>query len=664
MAEVIPFSPKSNVEAAENVAQFVLQARRNAVGLGISDFDLNSWDVTDLVSWKSRGKKRTRVTFLSSYEAERFGAVPMRNPFRDFAKACVVYFHIYRPTKSVHFRSGALRALEGALLEVCGQPNVELTSPHVLNRAQALISDAYAPATAYRVCRQLELIADYVSRNYMSVSTFVWVASAARPGDAERIGPAFDALRKQKLPSQSALDALPAIFRRATFAGDVLAASAAAILISSPDRVGELLLLREDCEVWQKVDGQPVYGLRWWPEKGAEPMIKWIVTSMREVVIEALQKIREITQPARIVARWYEDNPGKMYFSKGAEHLRGKEWLDILEIAQVLGLTKGGANAWVRRYRLCSSQGPDGCCKYRMQDVESSILSDLPDNFPILDRETGLKFSEALFVVRSNEVHQGRAVINGTLRTLDTNFFNTAFGRRERFGFQSVFSRFGFSEPDGSPITLTTHQFRHYLNTLAQAGGLSQLDIAKWSGRKDVRQNSVYDHMTSDEVLALVRESIGDEARFYGPLAQLPPRLPISRDEFASLVAPTAHVTSIGYCLHDYSMSPCELSRDCINCRELVCVKGDVGKREAVFRQLSDLRRLLGKAEDACASGQFGADRWRDHHLVSVQRLEQLYSILTDPDVPDGTIIQLGERVGIGSHGAVAELEGSPRRPT
>jgi hypothetical protein len=30
---------------------------------------------------------------------------------------------------------------------------------------------------------------------------------------------------------------------------------------------------------------------------------------------------------------------------------------------------------------------------------------------------------------------------------------------------------------------LSSHQIRHYLNTLALAGGLGQLDVAKWSGR-------------------------------------------------------------------------------------------------------------------------------------------------------------------------------------
>ncbi|MBN0091555.1 integrase, partial [Pseudomonas aeruginosa] len=110
--------------------------------------------------------------------------------------------------------------------------------------------------------------------------------------------------------------------------------------------------------------------------------------------------------------------------------------------------------------------------------------------------------------------------------------------------------RFGFVEPDGSPIVVTSHQFRHYLNTLAQAGGLSQLDIAKWSGRRDVRQNEAYDHVTSEQMLQKIRGAVGEEQMF-GSLAELPKKVMIRRDEFARLVIPTAHTTDLGYCIHD-----------------------------------------------------------------------------------------------------------------
>jgi hypothetical protein len=55
---------------------------------------------------------------------------------------------------------------------------------------------------------------------------------------------------------------------------------------------------------------------------------------------------------------------------------------------------------------------------------------------------------------------------------------------------QSIFARYGFTEADGSPIKLTSHMFRHWLNTLAQQGGMGEHEIARWFGRKHSGHNA------------------------------------------------------------------------------------------------------------------------------------------------------------------------------
>ena len=186
-------------------------------------------------------------------------------------------------------------------------------------------------------------------------------------------------------------------------------------------------------------------------------------------------------------------------------------------------------------------------------------------------------------------------------------------------GIQSIFDRCGFYEPDGSPIRVTTHQFRHYLNTLAQAGGLSQLDIAKWSGRKDVRQNRYYDHETPTAIVARIRTAVGDDTRMFGPLATGHRAALITRDEFARLKVPTAHTTDFGYCIHDYVMSPCQMHRDCLNCGEQVCVKGEPGKERRVREAHAEATRLLAMAEQAAADGELGACEWAEHHRAQLR---------------------------------------------
>lgn len=80
------------------------------------------------------------------------------------------------------------------------------------------------------------------------------------------------------------------IFRLAADPADVITVSVAAILLTSPDPLwAGILTLPEACEVSEPRKGR-TYGLRWWPARGAEPMVKWLVPSMASVVEEALQR--------------------------------------------------------------------------------------------------------------------------------------------------------------------------------------------------------------------------------------------------------------------------------------------------------------------------------------------------------------------------------------
>jgi hypothetical protein len=462
------------------------------------------------------------------------------------------------------------------------------------------------------------------------------------------VGKEFDERRQEKMPTEAALDALPKVFRLATEPVDILVSSVAAILCSAPDRINEVLILPDLCEVHQSVgkNKPDAYGLRWWPAKGADPMVKWIVPSMASVVEEAIGKIRSVTSEARQIARWYEDHPGEIYLHDDVRHLRTAEWLTMDEVAEIIGLdSSNSANVWCKGHGVKQVTN-EKSKQVRFFDIEAAVLAMLPAGFPFLEKETGLKYSDALLVVLTNQLHARRRTYRCMIEPISVNQINSGLGGRVKHGFKSIFTRFGFTEPDGSPIKITTHQFRHYLNTLAQAGGMSQLDIAKWSGRKDIRQNAAYDHVTPDQMLQKIREAVGDESQMFGPLAEIPKKVPIPRDEFARLRIPTAHTTDLGFCVHDYTMSPCQLHRDCIHCEDLVCVKGDEEKAMRLYRNLEEARDLLRKAEDALAEGYAGGDRWMVHHQSTVERLSQLCSIMDDPAVPLGAVVQLAPPQG------------------
>lgn len=656
---LVVFIPRAERDAAENLREFIAMSRSHLTifGAGLR-FDDMAWDVTDTTQLKAHGKNRVRICFSTQETVNDVLPTQMSEPFVSFAKAYVRYMQGMRPTKNPAFRVTALRALDAAF-RMSGHLIPVMMDGDTFNRAARIIAERLSGSTAYRVGAQLELIAKFMSEHRLTAIPLSWRSPINRPIDTVRVGQEFDKRRNAKMPSQAALEALPKTFYLATQPNDVLFSSIAAILCSAPDRINEVLLLTENCEVYDKTSGgKDAYGLRWQPAKRADPMVKWIIPSMAPVVAEAIAKIRHLTQAARRIAQWYELNSEKLYLPQHLEYLRSQEFLTLDEVQQVILLDEGApsfARLWcTANHVLLEKKGRKVCVRFA--DVERAAIALLPAGFPLLNAEMGLKFSEALIVVRRNELHSAKGTFGGVIEPVTTNQVNTALGTRSEHGFESMFGRLGFKEPDGSHIRVSTHQFRHYLNTLAQAGGMSQLDIAKWSGRVDVRQNEVYDHVSADQMVAKIRESIGDESHMFGPLAKLPKNIPISRDEFARLKIPTAHTTDFGFCVHDYSMMPCDRHADCVNCYEHVCVKGDEGKTLMVKRRLQEAQELLAHAEAATLKGYYGADRWMEHHKKTVLRLTQLIEILDNPAVPVGSVIQLTD-VPVVSWGIEQALE-------
>ncbi|HWR14598.1 MAG TPA: hypothetical protein VN577_07200 [Terriglobales bacterium] len=637
MSSAIVFCPRPDLSRNENFVGFIGSARNDLHVFGADlKFTDNVWDLTDHIDLKGRGNKRVRINFYA-FSSDKKSEVPIREPFLSFAKAYYRYMHGLRPKKFVQARLYALKAVYQALDSELRTSEIASINGHVFDTAAEIIRKRYDPALAYRVGGDLEQLAAFLTENDFTAIPVRWRNTLPRPKDTQRVGKEFDERRAAKMPSEGALDALPQAFHLAKQPTDVIVTSVTAILLGAPSRISEVLLLPENCEVTQQTEDDTRVLLRWWPSKGAPPMLKPVYSGMSQVISDAISKLKAATAPAREIAYWYENNPGHLFLPPGTEHLRNRTYLTTKEVAQIIGVDKGGQ--WCRVQKI-PWQPVDGKKAVLFRDVEDAVLRMLPQGFPVLNKETGLRYSEALLVVRTNELHGTRTTYLCMVEPVPTDFINDALGSKND-GRASMFDRLGLTEADGSKIKVTTHQFRHYLNTIAQMGGLSQLDIAKWSGRVDVRQNAAYDHVSTDEMLLMIRNAVGDSSLMFGPLGAVPDRRLIPRDEFAQLKVPTAHVTDLGYCIHDFTMSPCEDYRDCINCEELVCIKGQCVKNAQVKRQLEETRELLGRAEAAQAEGQYGADRWTVHQRETVERLEQLASILDDPSVPVGSFISL-----------------------
>jgi hypothetical protein len=78
-------------------------------------------------------------------------------------------------------------------------------------------------------------------------------------------------------------------------------------------RIGEALTLPIDCWVDRRgSNGQEECGIRYWPEKGGHPIVKWLPTKAVPLARRAIDDIRELCSEARRVALWLEENPGRV----------------------------------------------------------------------------------------------------------------------------------------------------------------------------------------------------------------------------------------------------------------------------------------------------------------------------------------------------------------
>ncbi|CAO3376402.1 hypothetical protein [Azospirillum argentinense] len=636
---VVQFTPLAGVTARKNVETLIRLAREQLTVFGAGlDYASDKWDTGIIPKGRRNSKRITFCTLETVSETQGSEWTPLPGPFNEFAKALVRYLQGMSPLAAPEVRLTALRFLEAALREQNSSSPWEATAA-TFNRAAQLARERGSPARAYIIGLKLEELASFMAKNRLVSGPLAWANPIPDPGKTmNKVGEEFDRNRKEKLPTEAALDALPRIFRLATDQPDLIISSLVAILMMTPDRVGELLHLPALC-IHRGLKGE--LGLRWLPEKGGAPMIKWVIPSLGDIAEQAVDRLLIATAEGRRIAKWYEDNPDRLYLPPYLEELRGKELLDSEDIRRILGMSdRRPALLWAKNKGLRIEKPSYHESLVRFSDVEREVLTGLPPGFPVLDRRTGMRFSQALCVVNVGTFSSNEAPNPCMFEAIADHHIHQALGGAgERRS--NIFAKHGFTEPDGSPIRVRSHAFRHHLNTLAQRGGLSQTDIAKWSGRKSERQNAAYDHVSSEETMEMARERLGIVGKVPGAIAKIPKGVLITRTQLAKLGIKAGHTTDFGYCIHDFAMMPCQRFRDCLSCDELICVKGDEERTANLRQRLVEAEEMLKHAEQAVRDGVSGADEWKVAHEETVSRLRDLIAIHDDPSVPIGSLIRL-----------------------
>ena len=430
-----------------------------------------------------------------------------------------------------------------------------------------------------------------------------------------------------------------------------------AILMAAPDRAGECSRLTVDSEDDGEVYDEhgivkKTYGLKWRPCKGGKPLVKPVLPRWVDITRAAIGKLETHSAEARKMAVWYEDNPDRLYLPKDLEHLRGEN-LSARNISQLMGWSnQAGSSKFVKDNNLTKIEVPGACPHdgeariiYPFNEFENAILRDMPNSFPHISngKAPRIKCSESLMVVPLGLMLRTKAGADMCRCMFEVVSYDQI--RQPLAG--AIFFRNGKLGPDGNPFKLRSHQPRHMLNTLGFAAELTDEEVAWWSGRNGITQNAVYDHNPMETKIQKNRDNAAPENSHRNDVTV---NDPISRKDFLlKSVGRPALSTEYGCCVHSWAAEPCDKHRDCLNCSEHVCFKGDAKKTERIRQCLVDTENNLVKADKelkSCldkdrVSGANNANRWIDHLRLTVRRLRNLVSLLDDPSVTEGSPIYL-----------------------
>lgn len=619
MGEHIHFSLDVHLSADENLQAFIRACREN-VGILCATLQWEDWHWAGFVNFNKLG-----VSGRGCTEDDR-----LDSSIIEFAKAYFSYQQSHYHLSTINVPK-ALRVIESALLQMQGTASIAGLDFSVLDEAAQVARQNYCEQSAYHCGRELERLAKFVSeKQLIDRDLATWKSPIKKPRDLNiQTGPVAKAHRDKKLPSEDALDALAELFAsRPTDPKDIFTTSTFALSMSTPSRGTEILSLPADCE-WEELDKNGVmrYGWRFFSGKGFEGDIKWLESSMTDIAKEAVKRLRQMTDEARKLAKWLERGETRFFRHRQCPDVSDDVPLTAEQAAAALGVTS------VAILKLSQAQGA-----YTLNDLWQWVREHQPAGFPWINKAIGLRYSNALFCMTRNMLHQKNGTSNVLLWVPNIDVFNNDLSPHQDR--KSIFDRWEYTAADGKPLKLTSHQARHLLNTIADRGGLTKDELAKWSGRADPKQNPVYIHRSEFEHAAEA-EALDTSLVLFGPNGDVPPRPLISSEDLMLIERGPVHITEFGKCTRNWAYGPCEKFRDCIGCREHVFVKGEDQCLKRIKERMRQVQLDMEVANNAIRDGSRGADRWYESHKRELQRLQQLVLILEDPEVPDGSQIKL-----------------------
>jgi hypothetical protein len=627
----------------ERLGRFVEKAKVSPALRGVI-WESDTWSVAsdDVATLRRRAHKPTsRTLFFTNRDSStgkgagrKMQKIPMVEPYVSFAKADV-RLYAEASTVSVNVlgkRVAAHRVLESVLRQAGLQATpTELTLRHFL-LAEESIGREFVGNNRYRMANLLQALSRVIDTYGLSRARIGYTNRIARPLDGDELSEEGQRVGAEKMISPEALNRLAEISSNPPDDETRLIIRIVDLMVLGGFRIGEVLTLPLNCWVENKESTvvNPATGEKFKPcgiiyaaEKVRDYRTKWLPPAGVEMARRAIDDLTRLCGPARGVAEWMEANPGRL---QPFGHFTPDDRVEGSKACQLLGLS----NDYFVQWKICGTPSEQGTKlhSFRVGDVEALYLRrGGPVDVLVMPSGRRQSLSESLLVGLVNQFHGNRPTLPWLPTPLKVAIFQDALSPSR--------SRIGGSKGilDGS-LRVKTHAIRHWLNTIADSGGLSDVDLAKWMGRKDITQNAVYKHGTLVQRTNAAKDLILS-GQTHGRVARIAAHIPIDeRRDFLDGTIEAVHNTSLGLCLHNFAASPCPDHHECLRgCGDYLRVKGDEDQRRALLDLRNKEIAALENHERALSEGFYGADKWAES---SKQNLAGISAALAIDDTPSG----------------------------
>lgn len=638
---IIRFKPKSTLTAEQNLHEFITNCRTHLTVFG-SNWSDNKWDTMNRTK-KVVARFSTNLKPSNSYHYE-----PLSAPFIDFAKAYIKEIYTDNPVTNLQRHMEAIRILEEALMLATGKADILFLDGTVLEHLHEIFHRQLSSSEARnKTGYQMELIFDFCRDNFITPNLPEWKNPYPKNKDLTiTMDKKGQEHRNEKMPTEEEMMLMAKLFSEAPELSKEAEYYTAiyALLMSAPARGSEETALPVNCLVWEENRvGDKKLGIRWVAAKGGKSEIKWVPSVMEDIVLEAVERLKRIGEPARLAAKFAEENPELFYIHElciTPPNFSINTPLSIEQFNAALSLNvsqfSSATTIWLKKLLADNN---DSISYEVLGEHEYQKYTKKYPLWPYVDKNKQVKVSEALLLHRENEFHADFNPRGFSFCLPTVNYINDRFSSSKAKGKRTLWAKHGFSLDNGDTISLTTHQARHWLSTLSEKGGLDELSLARWAGRAKVRDNRKYDHRTEDEKAEQVANLMLPKSA--NILEKIKHNIPISFLDIGKDLAGSAIVTELGVCEHDYAMIPCQHNGDCETCKELVCIKGFSNSLELLKKREKEVQSQLDKAMHDHEMGAFGADRWVSNHGWRLSHIRTKIRILEDDNNPDGTAIRI-----------------------